>query len=140
MSDDLGASVRARLGKTSQVTKYVGSRIYEDVLEQGAAMPAIVVSVDAGSPEEDLSSDVRLFHPTVEILAFANDRSTANALAKTIRDSALAADLRGEIEGMVYLDVSLTSGPTSLVDQPTNGSDQWRRITKQVFTIWASPT
>lgn len=142
MSDDLGKSVRDRLLHTDQVTAIVGPRIYADVLEQGPddkILPAAVVFLGSTSPEEDLNSTNRLGGSQVNIWTFAVDRATANAAAKAIRDYALAADLRGEVEGMNFLDVSLGSGPIENVDRPLDGSDRWRKVTQQTFTIWASP-
>jgi hypothetical protein len=142
MSDDIGKSVRDRIAKTSQVKAIIGPRVYADVLEQGLdkdVLPAVVVFVGSNACEEDLSTDARLFHPTVNVWTFAVDRTTANLIAKNIRDYALAADLRGEVEGMNYLDVSLTAGPTEAVDAPPSGGNVWRRVTQQSFTIWATP-
>ncbi len=142
MSDDLGKSVRDRIANTAEVKAIIGPRVYADVLQQGTdkeVLPAVVVAITSNACEEDLNSSNRLFHPTVNVLAFAVDRPTANLIAKQIRDYALAADLRGTVEGMNWLECSMSSGPNELVDEPVAGRDSWRRITQQTFTIWASP-
>jgi hypothetical protein len=143
VSDDIGKSVRDRLLHTAEVNTLVGSRIYADVLQQGLdkdVLPAVVVFVGGNSAEEDLNSSNRLLASTVNVWTFAVDRATANAVAKAIRDSALAADLRGTIEGMNWLECTLSNGPIEAVDAPRDGSDNWRRVTQQTFTIWAAPT
>lgn len=142
MSADIGASVRARLAHTNEVTTYIGSRIYADVLEQGSdsqVLPAVVVYVGGTNTEEDLNSSNRFQASSVNVWSFAADRTTANAIARAVRDYALAADLRGEVEGMNYLEVTLSNGPIEAVDVPRDGSDRWRRVTQQTFTIWATP-
>lgn len=142
MSDDIGKSVRDRIANTAEVNRIIGARVYADVLQQGTdkeVLPAVVVAVTASNCEEDLNTSNRVFQSTLNVLTFAVDRTTANLVAKNIRDYALAADLRGDVEGMTYLDVSLSSGPSELVDPPMAGGDNWRRITQQTFTIWAAP-
>ncbi len=142
MSDDLGKSVRDRIAHTTEVNAIIGPRVYADVLEQGldsAVLPAVVVFLGSNTCEEDLSTDARLFHPTVNVWTFAVDRNTANLIARNILNYALAADLRGEVEGMNYLDVSLTAGPTEAVDAPPAGGNVWRRVTQLSFDIWATP-
>lgn len=137
MSDDLGKSVRDRLLHTSQVTAICQAQIYADVLDQSAQPPAIAAWVDSTSPNEDLNSTDRLGPSQVVVLAWGKDRAQSTALAKAIRDYALPSTLRGSIEGMDWKDVSLTGGPAELVDVPKDGSDRWRRVVRQVFTIWA---
>ena len=142
MSDDISKSVRDRIAATAEVRSIVGPRIYADVLEAGPdskVLPAVVVFLGSSNCEEDLNTNNRVFASTINVWSFATDRTTANLIAKNIRNYALAADLRGTVEGMEYLDVSLTAGPSEAVDPPSQGSDQWRRVTQQTFTIWASP-
>ena len=139
MSDDVGKSVRDRLLSTKPVTDYCGARIYPDVLEQGAIDkgPCVAVFVSATLAHEDIDNDNRCFQSTVDVIAWGRNRDEVNALAKAIRDSALPADLRGSVEGMDWMECSLIAGPIELVDPPTDGSDRWRKITKQTFSIWA---
>lgn len=139
MSDDINKSVRDRLAATSEVTAIVKTRIYADVVDQGSPMPALAVQVPVNQAHEDIGGSNRIFQSQVVVLAYADVRSDANALAKVVRDNALAADLRGRIEGMEWQEVSLTSGPNEAVEQPQDGSDKWRRITQQTFTIWNNP-
>lgn len=142
MSDDIGKSVRDRIRKTAEVNALVGPRVYADALEQGpdaAILPAVVVFVGGSQCEEDLNTSNRVFASNVNVWSFAVDRDTANAVAKKVRDYALAADLRGDVEGMTYLDVSLSNGPIEAVDAPVAGSNRWIRVTQQTFTIWAAP-
>lgn len=142
MSDDLGQSVRDRLAATAEVMHFLKEkdRVFADVLESGATLPAIVVNVKDTASEEDLNTSNRLLHPTIDVLAYGNSRSEANALAKAIRDSALPADLRGIVEGMDFKEVTLVAGPKELMDRPLDGTDRWRKLTLQTFTIWALPT
>lgn len=142
MSEDISQSVRDRISHTDEVKKLVGPRVYADVLPQGPddeILPAVVVFLGSSNCEEDLNSSNRIFSSTVNVWSFAVDRTTANAIGKQIRNYALASDLRGEIEGMNFLDVSLSSGPSEAVDQPPTGGNNWRRVTQQTFTIWAAP-
>lgn len=140
MSDDLlSKAVRDRFAHTQQVTALVGSQIYPDVLQQGSPLPAVVVFITASNCEEDLNNSDRLFHPSVNTLVFANDRAAANSVQKAIRDYALPADMQGLYEGMWFKEVTLSNGPIELVDYPRDGSDAWRKVTQQTFTIWAVP-
>jgi hypothetical protein len=140
MSDDIGKSVRERLYATSEVTAICKSQIYADVLEQNAQPPAVVVFVESNLAHEDLSGTNRCFQAQIQVFAYGKDRDQANLLAKAIRDSALPANLQGIYNGMDYKDVSLTFGPSEMVDQPVAGGWEWRKITKQTFTIWANAT
>lgn len=139
MSDDIGKSVRDRLAATTQVTDIVGSRIYADVREQGASLPQVVVYVLSSTAYEDLNSSNRMLQATIRVAAYGKIREQANALAKAIRDNALAADLSGSIEGMDWKECSLVGGPAELVEPPQDGSDTYTRVTDQQFSIWASP-
>lgn len=139
MSDDIGKSVRDRLEATSQVTNICGRNILADALEQDTVLPALVVQVPQNQAHEDINGSNRIFQTLINVLAYGRDRTEANALAKVVRDSALAADLRGRINGMDWQEVSLTAGPNELMDQPIDGSDRYRKLTMQQFTIWNSP-
>lgn len=138
MSADIGKSVRARIRSRSAVTAIVGDGIYADVLDQGRQPPAVVVQVTSNNPEEDLSGTNRIYPSTIVVLAYGRDRDEANLLAYQIRDDALPANLSGQIEGMEWDSVTMISGPTEVVEEPRDGSDQWRRITEQQFVIWNS--
>ena len=138
MSADIGQSVRNRIRKRSAVSNIVGDGVFADVLDQGKPIPAIVVQVVANAPEEDLSGTNRIYPSTVVVLAYGRDRDEANELAKQVRDDALPANLSGQIEGMEWDSVTMVSGPTEVVEEPRDGSDQWRRITEQQFIIWNS--
>lgn len=142
MSDDIGQSVRDRLAATSAVTNLVGRNIFADVLPQGADLSkhgAIVVQVPEATPHEDLNDSNRIFQSNIVTLSYGRDRAEANAIAKAVRNDALAADLRGVIHGMTWQEVTMTDGPQELVEQPQDGSDSFRRLTKQDFVIWNSP-
>lgn len=139
MSDDIGQSVRDRLAATAEVKRIVASRIHADVLAKGEPMPAIVVFVPGNTPHEDLGGSNRVHQSTITVLAYGETRKEANALAKAIRDNALAADLRGRVEGMEWQEVSLIDGPVELNEAPQDASDKWRRLTSQTFVIWNSP-
>lgn len=139
MIDDIGQSVRDRLAATAEVMAIVRSpdKIFSDVLAQGVTLPAIVVFVPGRTTFEDLNSDNRCGPAQVEVLAYGCDRKEANSLAKAIRDYALPANLQGQYHGMDWREVSLVAGPAEVVDQPIAGSDRWRKITQQTFSIWA---
>ena len=140
MSDDVGKSVRYQIAKTPEVAALIGERLYADVREQGSNLPAIVVAVTGSSPEEDLNSANRIMAATIDVIAFGTDRTNANAVAKAVRDYALPATLRGSVYGMDFVDVTMLSGPAEMVAEPQDGSNQWTRITKQTFVVWANPT
>lgn len=139
MSDDLGQSVRDRLAKTESIANLVRARIYADILEEGAILPAIVVQVPTGNVVEYLNSADRSRQGLVTIQTYGSDRKEANALAKLVRDEALPANLRGQIEGIDIGEVSLVGYPAELVDEPSPGSARWRRLTQQQFAIWYAP-
>jgi hypothetical protein len=139
MSADIGQSVIDRLASTSQVTAICNANIYADALEQGIVPPAVLVEVTDSACEEDLNSDNRCLSANVVVTAFGRNRTEANQLAKVIRDHALAPDLRGSIQGMDFMDVSLISGPSSMAAEPVAGGNHWLRMTRQTFAIWANP-
>lgn len=140
MSDDIGQSVRDKLAATQEVTTLTGSNIYSDVLEAGTNIPAVVVIVTSNQAHEDINGSNRIYQSTLDVFAYGRTRKEANALGSAIRTYALPADLRGLVHGMTWQEVSLISGPSEVVDQPSQGSDQWRRVASQTFVIWNSPT
>jgi len=140
MSDDLGKSVSDRLLHTSQVTAIAQAQIYRGVFPQGLLPPAVAVAVIASSPNEDLNSTDRLGGQQVAVLAWGKDPAQSASLAKVIRDYALPANLRGLVEGMDWKECTLSEGASEVVDNPVEGSDNWRRYVRQVFTIWAEAT
>lgn len=141
MSDDIGQSVRDRLANTTQVMAIVKEpdKILADAMPATFQPPGVLVFVTGVTTYEDINSSSRCGPAQVEVFAYGRDRQESNALAKAIRDSALAADLSGQIHGMDWREVSLVAGPSEVIDRPTEGSDQWRRITQQTFSIWANP-
>lgn len=137
MSADIGKSVRARIRSRTAVTNIVGERIFSGVIDQGAAYPLVVVQVGGNSPEHDLTGTNRIYPSDVTVLACAKaDRDLANELAKQIRDDALPPDLYGVVEGMIWQEVTLESGPIEAEQEPQDASDDWIRVTSQVFRIW----
>jgi hypothetical protein len=140
MSADIGQSVIDRIAATSEVKAICHANIYADCLEQGIKPPAVLVEVTDSACEEDLNSDNRTLAANVVVTAFGRNRTEANQLAKAIRDYALPANLRGSVHGMDFMDVSLVSGPAAMAARPEDGGTQWLRMTRQTFTIWASPT
>lgn len=141
MSDDIGQAVRERIAATAQVTQILPKvdNIVADVLPATADMPAVLVFVAGRTTYEDLNSANRCGTATVEVFAYGRDRAEANKLAKAIRDHALPADMQGSFHGMDWREVSLVAGPAELNEQPRDGSDQWRKLTQQTFSIWANP-
>lgn len=138
MSADIGKSVRDRIRSRTAVTNIVGANIFADVLDQGAKPPAVVVVVAGNSPEHDLAGTNRLFASQITVLSYGRHRDEANDIAKQVRDDALPANLRGSIEGMEWVEVTLMSGPEENVQAPQDASDNWIRITSQEFVIWNS--
>lgn len=141
MSDDIGQSVRDRLANTTQVMAIVKDpdKILSDALPATFQPPGVLVYVTGVTTYEDLNSSIRCGPAQVEVFAYGRDRKESNELAKAIRDSALAADASGHIHGMDWREVSLMAGPSEVIDRPTEGSDQFRKLTQQTFSIWASP-
>lgn len=140
MSDDIGQFARERLMATAAVTNLCKrDDIFADVRGANCGYPSIVVSVPQTIAHEDLNTDNRMLQATVDVLVFDNERKPANALAKVIRDSALAANLSGQLHGMDIKEVSLVAGPNEGVIEPFPGAGSWLRVTQQTFSIWASP-
>lgn len=136
---DIGKSVRYRLAATAEVTAICKSNIYADALEQGILPPMVLVEVPGQTAHEDLTGSNRVFAAQVIVTAFGRTRDETNLLAKQIRDYALPANLRATSEGMDLFDVALTDGPKEMAAEPLAGGQKWHRMTRQTFTIWASP-
>lgn len=125
---DVAIAVRGFLLGKSAITDLVGlTRIYTDVLPQGATLPAIVMNKLFTVHDHALSDFAGLAHARIQFECYGATRQAANSVAEAIRSSGIVtwkgvtngADIRGAMveEGMSYK-----------TDPPTDGSDESRYV------------
>jgi len=93
---DIGIALRSKLTGTSAIATILGTRIYPDKLPQGTALPAAVYYGISGTDEPGLSGLLGRAEQRIQIDAYAETRTAANALATAIRDALTSSWGRGQ--------------------------------------------
>lgn len=137
-TSDVGKALRTKLLSYSTVTDLVSTRIYPDVMPQGAELPAIAYYKISTLREHTLLDCTRLAHSRIQVDCFAEKsnggREMANDIAHAIRSSGICA-FRGTVEGIAIQAVEIDTGDSYDNDPPTDGNQQHRYITSFDFMV-----
>lgn len=129
---DVAVSIRTYLLSKSAVTALVGTRIYSDIVEQNATLPAIAMSKISTSHEHDLSNLSGVAHCRMQFDCYADaatgGRAMANDIAETIRATGIAA-IKGTYTSVDIRGVRLDSGQRNEIDYANDNSDDHRYVT-----------
>ncbi len=136
---DIAYTIDRLMAADTNITNFVSTRIYTDVLPQRATMPAITYFVVDSQPNEHLLGIADVTRALIQIDAFSDSRQQANEIADAIR-LCLETMHRGDNDGQFINTISLTSGERHLIDDPEDGSDHRRYITSQDFTVFYRTT
>lgn len=136
---DISATVKSILTNDETVSGYVSTRVFSDRIPQNAAMPAISCYVVDSVPNSHLTDIVGISRARVQIDCFANTRSTANAVADSVRLAMTHLD--HETVGSQYVNaIELVSGPDESYDRAKSGEDNIRRVASMDFYVHYTTT
>jgi predicted aminopeptidase len=125
---DVAASIRAYLLTKTAVTDLVSTRIYTDIVPQGATLPAIAYSKISTTPDHTLGNLAGVSHCRMQFDCYATTRAAANDIAEAIRATGICA-IRGTYTDVFICGVQLESGQRNEVDYAQDGSDDHRYVT-----------
>jgi len=121
----------------SSITNLVATRIYPDDLPQGAQLPAIVYNKISTTHEHVTAGGWGLAGMAVcrvELECFSATRAQANNLADLLKTNIIGS-LRGVYGGINFFDATMGAGQRTIVETPTNGSDERRYVSVIEFLI-----
>jgi hypothetical protein len=87
------------ISTSGAVVAIAGSRIYPIRLPREAVLPAVVYQVQGADPVATLDGDSRLDNNVIEIVAWAKDYATAQALVAAVRASLASLMVTVEDQG-----------------------------------------
>jgi hypothetical protein len=129
---DVAIAIRTYLLSKSAVTTLVGTRIYSDIVEQNATLPAIAMSKISTRHDHTLSDMAGLAHCRLQFDCYADTatggRATANSIAETIRATGICA-IKGTYTSVDIRGVRLESGQRNEIDYARDDSDDHRYVT-----------
>jgi hypothetical protein len=134
---DLGSAVRGYLAANAGVAALVSTRIYPDVLPQGYSVKsggALTYTLIPGTHDHLLNGLAGIGRNRIEFAGFASTRAGANLIAESVKNSGLIG-FTGAMGGVFIESVMYESGPQTLDDRPTDGSQEHRYIAIFDFTF-----
>ncbi len=134
-------AIRVRLLTQTAVTAIVGQRIRPGVLDEGDALPAIVITVDGEEQQNDLTGNGGLVRATVFVHAIASSHRQARILSKQIAFN--GADPGSGLAGFtsdVIQECSLPEEGYTPVPENDDG-DGWRHVITAAYELfYTAPT
>lgn len=112
----------------------VNARIYPDIMNQIATLPAIVYEENGGESVEHLAGGAGVCHAVVHVYAYGRTRREANVLAEVIKDE--LRPYRGAIGNHFVNGITATRHRESGVDASQDKGDSHRYWTRRVYDIW----
>lgn len=133
---DIGTAIQDYLAADATVSGLVGTRIRPDVLKQGETMPAVTYRVISTRHEHNINgAKTGIARSRIQIDCYAETRLGANALAEAIRKSGILDRGHKTTHGVYIYSVQIDAGQSHGIEQPDDGSDEFRRITSQDYAF-----
>lgn len=133
--------IRARLLTQTAVTAAVGQRIRPGVLDEGDALPAVVITVDAEEQQNDLTGNGGQVRATVFVHAIASSHRQARILSKLIafNGSDPGSGLAGFTSDVIQECSLQEEGYTPVPEH--DDADGWRHAITSVYELYyTAPT
>lgn len=129
--------LRTYLLANTAVAAAIGTRMYPDALEQGAALPAAVYQVISRTHVQHLQGITTAGTVRVQIDCYAATRLAADAVAEAIVAALrlLAATPAAIGAGTIVGDLEI-QGPRSDATGPDDGSDEWEYVASLDVILW----
>ena len=132
-------AIRAILLAATSVTAHVGERIRPYILDEGDALPALVVSVEEENYEQDLEDslegDAGTARATISVHSIATSAREARLLSKRV--IAALADYDEEISGAELGEISIINETHTVIPEGDDG-DNWRQVVTAEFDVFYS--
>jgi hypothetical protein len=131
---DVVESVRTYLLANATVAGLIVDRIYPDIVEQDATLPAVAVSKISTTHDHTLSNLAGLAHVRLSFDCYADTRGIANQVAEAIRASGLVA-VRGITSGTNIRGVRIEEGQRNEIEYSNEASDDHRYVTSMDIMV-----
>lgn len=125
---DVATGVRLYLLSNGTVENLVGNRIFTDVLQQGAELPAVVVNKISTRHEHELSGFAGNASCRLQFDCYGDTRDDANDTAEAIRTSGIVS-FKGTTNGVDIRGARMEEGARYDIDEARDGRDDHRYIT-----------
>ena len=125
---DIAESVRLYLVAKTAITNLIGTRIYPDIVEQNATLPAVSISKISTRHEHTLSDFAGVAHCRLQFDCYSNTRTQANEVAETIRTSGIIKQ-KGLTHGTDIRGARMEDGARYEIDYSNEASDDHRYVT-----------
>lgn len=120
-------SLREHLLSQAAVSELIAARMYPDALKQGTELPAIVYYVIDRPRDNTLAGPGDVARTRIQLDCYGHTREEADAVADAVETVLAAFVVPAMMAGLWVMTLELV-GPTWKSDPPTDGSDDWRRI------------
>lgn len=122
---------RTLLRSKTEVTDFVGARIYGDKIDQGAALPRIVYELGDREPQRILTGPAGWAKVTIQVTAYAATSGERARLAEAIRQ----LDGYTGTTGDTRFDYVLLDNESHDYIDPNDSGDQGEWATTMVFAV-----
>lgn len=132
-------SIAAFLLADTNVAALVADRITPDKIDQGATLPAVAYWIVSVDEEQSIAGRVGCSATRITFESWAETRVGSSNLARVIKRALMPTDesfpIRGDIEGVTFLDVVITQSSRHYQIPRTEGSDEFIYVTSQDFVF-----
>jgi len=130
---DIAAAMRTYLLTQTDVTNEVSTRVYFDVLPQGATLPAVVIDQTGLELTRKLDGTQSLQRRAFQLFAYA---STHSDLANTVTPLITAIEMDTGTWDTTTVRRSYVMDSTFWTDAPQDGSQAYRRGCTLTVVMW----
>lgn len=123
-------AIRDYVLANSAVAALIGARLTPEVVDQAWSTtdgPAVTYEVISTDDDHTLSDRAGLCHSRFQFVCYADSRMTANATARAIKNSGIAA-IKGTYSGVNIRGVSVESGIRTDIEKPDDGKASFRYL------------
>ena len=131
---DVVESVRTYLLADATIEGLIDDRIYPDIVEQNATLPAVAVSKTSTTHDHTLSNLAGLAHVRLSFDCYADSRNVANQVAEAIRASGIVA-VKGVTNGTDIRGVRIEEGQRNEIEYSNEASDDHRYVTSMDIMV-----
>jgi hypothetical protein len=123
-------AIRDYVLANSTVASLIGTRLTPEVLDQSWTTtdgPAVTYEIISTDDEHTLSDRAGLTHSRFQFVCYADSRMAANAAARAIKNSGIAA-IKGTYSNVSIRGVKVESGLRTYVEKPDDGKASFRYL------------
>jgi hypothetical protein len=128
-------SLLADLNTITALTALVGNRIYEGVIPQKAALPAVVYMTSAEYSQSHLAGQSNTRDESFHLDLIAPTKATARAMLDAVQARYVYADFRGKLGNGVYVAETILESVDSEDMRLSDGTDRPVRVATIAMTM-----